>query len=303
MIKVSSPYHITVLLHESIHHLITNPSGIYVDATLGGGGHTRLLLEKLNPDAKVFAFDQDEDAGANLPQDPRVLWIKSNFRYLKKFLRVHGINRVDGILADLGVSSYQLDTAQRGFSYRYDAPLDMRMDRDNPLTAAKVLNTYSEEQLQLIFQEYGEVRNAKTLSSAIGRNRLLSPYVRIADLNATAEQVMMGEKWKYLSQLYQALRIEVNDEMGALLEFLQQSLALLNPGGRLAVITFHSLEDRPVKNFMRHGAFGDVPETDLYGNREIPFRLITRKPILPSTNEMKINPRSRSAKLRVAEKK
>ncbi len=300
---MATPYHVTVLLHESIRHLVTDTDGIYVDATLGGGGHTRLLLESLSPKARVFAFDQDEAAGANLPDDPRVTWIQANFRYLKKFLRVKGVSSVQGILADLGVSSHQLDTGERGFSYRFDAPLDMRMDRGSSLTAAEVLNTYSEVDLQQLFQEYGEVRNAKTLAAAIVRQRNQQSFGRIAELNSIAEQLMIGEKWKYLSQLYQALRIEVNDEIGALQDFLQQSAELLNPGGRLAVISFHSLEDRPVKNFLRHGTFSDEAPSDLFGNRQIPFRLITRKPILPAEQELKQNPRSRSAKLRVAEKK
>lgn len=300
---MGTPYHITVLLHESIRNLVTDTDGIYVDATLGGGGHTRLLLESLSPKARVFAFDQDEAAGANLPDDPRVTWIQANFRHLKKFLRVKGVTGVQGILADLGVSSHQLDTGERGFSYRFDAPLDMRMDRGSSLTAAEVLNTYSEATLQKLFQEYGEVRNAKTLAAAIVRQRDQQPFSRIAELNSVAEQVMIGEKWKYLSQLYQALRIEVNDEIGALQDFLLQSAELLNPGGRLAVISFHSLEDRPVKNFLRQGTFTDEATTDLFGNRQVPFRLITRKPILPTEEELKQNPRSRSAKLRVAEKK
>lgn len=300
---MGTPYHITVLLHESIRNLVTDTDGIYVDATLGGGGHTRLLLESLSPKARVFAFDQDEAAGANLPDDPRVTWIQANFRHLKKFLRVKGVTGVQGILADLGVSSHQLDTGERGFSYRFDAPLDMRMDRGSSLTAAEVLNTYSEATLQKLFQEYGEVRNAKTLAAAIVRQRDQQPFSRIAELNSVAEQVMIGEKWKYLSQLYQALRIEVNDEIGALQDFLLQSEELLNPGGRLSVISFHSLEDRPVKNFLRQGTFTDEATTDLFGNRQVPFRLITRKPILPTEEELKQNPRSRSAKLRVAEKK
>lgn len=302
MIEVN-PYHVTVLLHETVQHLVTNPNGVYIDATFGGGGHSQLLLSALAPDAKVLAFDQDSDVAGHLPQDSRFQWIQANFRHLQKFLRLHGITKVDGIMADLGVSSHQFDEADRGFSYRFDASLDMRMDTSKGITAADILNSYSEEQLLNVFAHYGEVRNSKSLAKAVVETRIQHPYVSIADLNQTAQQMMIGDKFKYLSQLYQALRIEVNDEIGALKDLLLQSKEVLTPGGRLAVITFHSLEDRPVKNFMKHGTFQDEPEKDFFGNFQTPFRLVTKKPVLPTADEIKNNSRSRSAKLRVAEKK
>lgn len=295
-------YHTSVLLHESIGGLAIKPNGIYVDATFGGGGHSKEILKQLGGQGKLFGFDQDEDAAKNAPDDNRFALIKANFSELKRFLRMHDALPVDGILADLGVSSWQFDTAERGFSYRFDGPLDMRMNRLAEKTAADVLNDYSAEQLQKMFSEYGEVRNSKTLAVAIVDSRAQKEFEVIADLLSICEANQMGEKHKYLAQVFQAIRIEVNDELGALKSLLEQSAEVLTSGGRLAVITFHSLEDRLVKNYMKHGSFGDEPVKDFFGNIERKFKVITKKPIEASEKEQKENSRSRSAKLRVAEK-
>jgi 16S rRNA (cytosine1402-N4)-methyltransferase len=295
-------YHTSVLLHESIGGLAIKPNGIYVDATFGGGGHSKEILKQLGGQGKLFGFDQDEDAAKNAPDDNRFALIKASFSELKRFLRMHDALPVDGILADLGVSSWQFDTAERGFSYRFDGPLDMRMNRLAEKTAADVLNDYSAEQLQKMFSEYGEVRNSKTLAVAIVDSRTQKEFEVIADLLSICEANQMGEKHKYLAQVFQAIRIEVNDELGALKSLLEQSAEVLTSGGRLAVITFHSLEDRLVKNYMKHGSFGDEPVKDFFGNIERKFKVITKKPIEASEKEQKENSRSRSAKLRVAEK-
>lgn len=297
-----SSYHTSVLLHESIDGLVINPNGIYVDATFGGGGHSKEILEQLGEEGKLFGFDQDEDAAKNAPDDNRFTLIQANFRELKRFLRLHDALPVDGILADLGVSSWQFDTAERGFSYRFDGPLDMRMNRLVEKTAADVLNEYSKEQLQKLFSEYGEVRNSKTLANAILFSREQKEFETIADLLSICDANQTGEKHKYLAQVFQAIRIEVNDELGALKNLLEQSTEVLASGGRLAVITFHSLEDRMVKNYMKHGGFGDEPVKDFFGNIEKKFKLITKKPVEATEKEKKENSRSRSAKLRVAEK-
>ncbi len=297
-----SSYHTSVLLHESIDGLAIKPNGIYVDATFGGGGHSKEILKQLVEDAKLFGFDQDEDAAKNAQDDNRFTLVQANFSELKRFLRMHNALPVDGILADLGVSSWQFDTAERGFSYRFDGPLDMRMNRLAEKTAADVLNEYSAEQLQKIFSEYGEVRNSKTLANAIVGSRTQKQFETIADLLSVCEANQTGEKHKYLAQVFQAIRIEVNDELGALKILLEQSVEVLASGGRLAVITFHSLEDRLVKNYMKHGSFGDEPVKDFFGNIERKFKVITKKPIEASEKEQKENSRSRSAKLRVAEK-
>lgn len=295
-------YHTSVLLHESINGLAIKPNGIYVDATFGGGGHSEEILKQLGEGGKLFGFDQDEDAVKNALDDNRFTLVQANFRELKRFLRLHDALPVDGILADLGVSSWQFDTAERGFSYRFDGPLDMRMNRLAEKTAADVLNGHSAEQLQNMFSEYGEVRNSKTLANAIVEVRAQKKFETIADLRSICEANQAGEKHKYLAQVFQAIRIEVNDELGALKSLLEQSAEVLASGGRLAVITFHSLEDRLVKNYMKHGSFGDEPVKDFFGNIERKFKVITKKPVEASEKEQKENSRSRSAKLRVAEK-
>ena len=292
--------HTTVLLKETIDILDVKADGIYVDATFGGGGHSRLLLEKLNAHGKLFAFDQDETVRNHVIDDSRFIFFHHNFSEIKRMLRFEGIKEVDGIIADLGVSSHHFDTGERGFSYRFDAPLDMRMNVQDTITAAGILNTYSAEKLQYIFSTNGELRNAKTLAEAIVKNRPTKPLRRISDLLTITEQVGIGPKMRYLSQVFQALRMEVNDELGVLKQFLEQSADILKPGGRIAVITFHSLEDRPVKNFFKTGNTDGKLEQDFYGNISRNFENLTKKPILPSEIEIKNNPRARSAKLRAA---
>ncbi len=302
-------YHAPVLLHEALEALSIRPDGIYVDATFGGGGHSGAILEKLSGKGRLLAFDQDEDAQRNAEKPPfaghpNFLFVRSNFRVLKRYLRAEGIRAgsVDGILADLGVSSHQLDTAGRGFSYRFEADLDMRMNTTAGKTAADVLNTYSADELQHIFSIYGEVRNARTLAQACVQSRAQKAFRTTGDLTALCERHAMGERWRYLSQVFQALRMEVNDELGALKDFLIESLEMLAPGGRLALITFHSIEDRMVKNFMKTGNVEGEVVQDFYGNIEKPFKLVTKKPIEASPQETKANTRARSAKLRVATK-
>ncbi len=302
-------YHESVLLHESIDLLSVTPGGIYVDATFGGGGHSKLILEKMGEKGRLFAFDQDEDAKRNTEQQefsvhPGFTFVPSNFRHLKRQLRAEGIRAgtVHGILADLGVSSHQIDTAERGFSYRFEAPLDMRMSRGEGETAADLLNTRSAEDLQRIFSELGEVRNSKTLAHAVVQEREKKRFRTTGDLVELCSKNLMGERMRYLSQVFQALRMEANDELGALAEFMKDALEMLAPGGRLAVITFHSLEDRMVKNFMKAGNVKGEPDKDFYGNITKPWSLITKKPVEASTEETKQNTRSRSAKLRVAAK-
>lgn len=302
-------YHESVLLHESIEYLSVKPGGTYVDATFGGGGHARLILEKMGGKGRLFAFDQDEDAKRNTEQqefsaNPCFLFIHSNFRHLKRQLRAEVVRpgTVDGILADLGVSSFQLDTAERGFSYRFEAELDMRMNTLEGPTAADVLNTYNADDLQRVFSELGEVRNSKTLALAALQYREQKPFRTTGDLVELCSKNLMGERMRYLSQVFQALRMEVNDELGALDEFLKDAFEMLAPGGRLAVITFHSLEDRMVKNFMKSGNMSGEQQKDFYGNINRPFQLVTKKPLEPSETETGKNPRARSAKLRVAQK-
>lgn len=300
--RTDSFYHTSVLLQESVEALNIRPSGVYVDATFGGGGHSKEILDRLGADGRLIGFDQDEDAQQNALLGERFTLVQANFSELKRFLRLHGVQQVDGILADLGVSSWQFDVAERGFSFRFDGPLDMRMNRQQETDAAMLLNSYSAEQLQQMFSNYGEVRNAKTLANAIVYARTAKPLNAIADLKNIAQQCRMGEEHKYLAQVFQAVRMEVNGELAALESLLQQSAEVLVPGGRLAVITFHSLEDRVVKNYMKHSTFNDEPEKDIYGNFSKHFRLMTKKPIEASEKEKKENSRSRSAKLRVAEK-
>lgn len=296
-------YHVPVLLEEVISGLHIKPSGIYVDCTFGGGGHSRKILEKLDQDGKLIVFDQDADAKQNVPNDERITFVPHNFRHLKRFLRLHKISKVNGILADLGVSSHQIDAADRGFSTRYDAKLDMRMDQGEQKTAADIIRKYSEEQLQKIFEKYGEVTNAKTLAKTILSLRNSQSLQSISEFKNALYPVVKGNPEKYFAQVFQALRIEVNDELDALKELLKQSNEVLEEGGRMAVITFHSLEDRLVKNFFKNGNFENEQNSDLYGNpakRE--WKVITKKPIIPSAEEIKTNPRSRSSKLRIAEK-
>lgn len=295
-------YHVPVMLQGSLDGLDIKPDGVYVDVTFGGGGHSRAILERLGESGRLLAFDQDADAAKNVWNDPRLIFIPQNFEHLKRYLKLNNLTQVDGILADLGVSSYQFDTAERGFSTRFNAALDMRMDQDMKMTAADVLNTYSAEELQRVLGEYGEVRNARTLANAIVGARTVVPINTTADLLAVADPLSMGNVNRYMAQVFQALRIEVNKEMEVLEAFLGDAAACLKPGGRLVVISYHSLEDRLVKNYMRAGNASGEPERDVFGRAEIPLKAITKKPIEADAEELKINPRSRSARMRVAVK-
>ncbi len=298
-----SEYHVPVLLGPSLEGLNIKPDGIYVDATFGGGGHAREIARQLDDKGHLFVFDQDTDAEANLWDDPRVTLILSNFRHIERWMTYYGVNgKIDGILADLGVSSHQFDDPTRGFSYRYDEPLDMRMNTQQSLTAADVLNTYGEKQLQEMFSSYGEVTNAKTLANHIVRMRANTMIRTTGQLSDLAEQIARGQKMRYLSQLFQALRIEINDEMGALADLLQGAYQVLKPGGRMVVISYHSLEDRLAKRFFKSGNFEGERETDFFGRESKMWKGITSKPVEPDEEEMMRNPRSRSAKMRVAEK-
>jgi 16S rRNA (cytosine1402-N4)-methyltransferase len=297
-------YHLSVLLKECVDGLAIKPDGIYVDVTFGGGGHSHAILEKLGPAGQLIAFDQDEDAFRNAIEDRRLKLIHANFSDLKKFLRLEGISKVDGIMADLGVSSYQFDTAERGFSYRFEGPLDMRMNRKSELTAADVLNNYDEEGLVKMFSEFGEVPNSKRLAKAVVEIRKAKPFSTTDGFVSFLESgLVMGERWKYLSQVFQAIRMEVNNELGVLKSFLEQSAELLNEEGRICVITFHSIEDRLVKQFFKNGVFSEEPVKDEFGRFEVPFKLFNKKPIEASDLEQKVNSRSRSAKLRIGIKK
>ncbi len=301
--QLTNTYHVPVLLNEVVGGLNIQPDGIYVDCTFGGGGHSKAILQKLSAKGKLVAFDQDDDARKNLPDDNRILFVPQNFRHLQRFLRLHHITAVDGIMADLGVSSHQFDEADRGFSIRHNAELDMRMDQRQTLMAFDVVNTYTEQRLHKLFEEYGEVTNAKTLAKTIVQVRNSTSLKTIDSFKNALREIVKGNPNKYFAQVFQALRIEVNDELGALKEMLQQVPSLLKPGGRVAIITFHSLEDRLVKNFFRRGSF-DEPETNPFINTEPvnELKIITKKPVIPTESEMKQNPRSRSAKLRIAEK-
>ncbi|HUZ57594.1 MAG TPA: 16S rRNA (cytosine(1402)-N(4))-methyltransferase RsmH [Hanamia sp.] len=295
-------YHKPVLLSEVIEGLQINPSGIYVDCTFGGGGHSRKILEKLNASGKLFVFDQDEDAKINVPDDERIIFVPQNFRHLARFLRLYKITSINGILADLGVSSHQIDQAERGFSTRFDAAMDMRMNQKDSRTAGHIIKTYSEENLHKIFEQYGEVTNSKTLAKMIVEIRKTQSLKNTNEFKNALYSVVKGNPEKYFAQVFQALRIEVNDELNVLKEMLLQSLEVLATGGRIAIITFHSLEDRIVKNFFRYGNF-EEQQKDVFGNaRESELKVVTKKPILPSKEELKDNARSRSAKLRIAEK-
>ena len=296
-------YHNPVLLKETVDGLNIKPDGVYVDVTFGGGGHSREIMKRLGPDGRLFGFDQDEDAQANVIDDERFVLIPENFRFIKRYLRFYNVKSVDGILADLGVSSHQFDVAERGFSTRFDSGLDMRMSKKNELDAFKVVNEYEEAALKKMFFEYGDLRNAAALASAIVTARALMPVKNTGDLKNVLSRFLPAHRSnKILAQIYQAIRIEVNKEMDVLRDFLEQSLEILKPGGRLSVISYHSLEDRLVKRYMRNGMFEGEPERDFFGNFEVPFKSI-KKLIVPSDEEIKINNRARSAKLRVAEKK
>jgi 16S rRNA (cytosine1402-N4)-methyltransferase len=298
-------YHVPVLLNEVVHGLEIQSSGVYVDCTFGGGGHSKAILSKLGAEGRLFAFDQDEAAKANLPDDERITFVPYNFRHVQRFLRLNRVTAIDGLLADLGVSSHQFDEAERGFSTRFDAALDMRMDQRQKLTAATILKEYDELRLHKLFERYGEVTNAKTLARQIVEQRKIQRLNTINEFKQAVSGVVKGNPAKYFAQVFQALRIEVNDEMGALQEMLEQLPALMKPGGRVAIISFHSLEDRIVKNFFRKGSFDDTDDPeDVFGKKqESPFEIITKKPITAGEEELKRNPRSRSAKLRVAERK
>jgi len=300
-----STYHTSVLLHECLAGLAIKPDGIYVDVTFGGGGHSKAILEKLGPNGKLFAFDQDPDAWkqADLIDDERLTLITANFRYLEKYLRLQGMKQVDGILADFGVSSFQLDAAERGFSTRFDGPLDMRMGPSAALSAAEVLNTYSAADLQKLFGMYGEIKNAKTLALAVVQARTQKPLETTGEFKEILFKLAPRNKeFRYFAQAFQAIRIEVNQELKVIEEFLEQTPKVLADGGRLCVISFHSLEDRLVKNFIRTGDCFGKEDKDLFGVVHKPLESEIRKPITASENELKENPRSRSAKLRIASK-
>ena len=297
-------YHVPVLLQEAIDALQVKPGGIYVDCTFGGGGHSREILRHLGSQGKLLAFDQDADARKNLSEDDRIIFVPHNFRHLQRFLKLHRIPATDGILADLGVSSHQFDEGSRGFSTRSDeAALDMRMDQRQEVTAQTVLSNYSEQRLHKIFEQYGEVTNSKTLARTIVEARRITPFKTIADFKNAVHPIVKGNPNKYFAQVFQALRIEVNDELGALKELLEQVPEALKSEGRIVMITFHSIEDRLVKVFFKEGSFDEKDEQDLFGGGiKSQLKVITRKPIEPSEKEKKLNPRSRSAKLRIAQK-
>lgn len=297
--------HIPVMLNESLEGLAINPTGTYVDLTFGAGGHASAILEQL-AGGRLLAFDQDEAAAQVAKQlsNPQFTFIQANARFMKQFLAFHGVQQVDGILADLGVSSYQIDTAERGFSTRWEGVLDMRMDQKGSLTAQEVVNTYTAAQLQEVFQNYGEVRNARTVAQAIVAARAAQPITTTQALRAILQRwAPRGREAKYYAQVFQALRIEVNDELGALRAILQQSEYLLKPGGRLVVLSYHSLEDRPVKHFINAGNFEGTLCKDVYGHVLRPFQPMTRKPIVSTAEEVQTNKRARSAKLRVGERR
>lgn len=296
-------YHIPVMLNECMEGLAIKPDGVYVDVTFGGGGHSKEILSRLGKKGTLYGFDQDADAENNIPEDNRFVFVRSNFRYLSNFMRFHGETEIDGLLADLGVSSHHFDDKDRGFSFRFQGMLDMRMNTRAGKTAADILNTYTEEALSTLFYLYGELKNSRKLASVIVKARETKPLETTDEFLALITPYIGKDKEKkMLAQVFQALRIEVNDEMRALREMLQQAMHLLKPGGRLVVMTYHSLEDRLVKNFFKSGNFEGTISQDFFGNIQSPFRLINNKVITPSSEEVEVNPRSRSAKLRIAEK-
>lgn len=303
MISNEETYHVPVLLKESVDGLDIVPDGIYVDVTFGGGGHSREILSRLGENGHLYSFDQDEDAEKNILNDNRFTFVRSNFRYLRNWMRYYGIEQIDGLLADLGVSSHHFDDETRGFSFRFDAPLDMRMNKRSGVTAAEILNTYDEEQLANIFYIYGELKNARKIAASIIRARGEKPIVTTGDLMQITENLFVRERVKKeTAKLFQALRIEVNHEMEALKEMLYGAQEVLREGGRLSVITYHSLEDRIVKNIIKAGNVEGKVKQDFFGRTEAPFRQISNKVIVPNEEEQLCNPRSRSAKLRIAEK-
>ena len=303
MAKTAVTYHVPVLLNESINGLDIKPDGIYVDVTFGGGGHSREILRHLGPNGHLYSFDQDADAEQNIVNDDRFTFVRSNFRYLCNWMRYYGIDHIDGLLADLGVSSHHFDDETRGFSFRFDAPLDMRMNKRAGTTAADILNNYAESQLADIFYLYGEMKSARRIAAAIVKARAAHPIVTTSDLTTVIEPLMRSEREKKdMARLYQALRIEVNHEMDALRDMLLGATRMLGKGGRLSVITYHSLEDRLVKNVMKAGNVEGKIEQDFFGRITSPFRLVNNKVITPCDEELQNNPRSRSAKLRIAEK-
>lgn len=303
MTKDIQTYHIPVLLKPAVDGLDIRPEGTYVDTTLGGGGHTREILSRLGSQGRLLGFDQDEDAERNIPDDPRFTFVRSNFRFLHNFLRYHGISQIDGLLADLGVSSHHFDDSERGFSFRFDGALDMRMNKRAGQTAADIVNTYSEERLANVFYLYGELKNSRKLAAALVKARAASPINTIgAFLDIVKPFFGREREKKEMARVFQALRIEVNQEMEALKEMLYAATDALRPGGRLAVITYHSLEDRMVKNLIKTGNVEGKMEKDFFGNTQTPFRAVNNKVIVPDDDETARNPRSRSAKLRIAEK-
>jgi len=298
---MSQDYHTPVLLDECVAALDIKPDGVYVDVTYGGGGHSKPILNRLTAKGRLFGFDQDEYAVANAIEQDNFTFVKSNFRYIKHFMKYYGIDKVDGILADLGVSSFHFDEPSRGFSYRFDTALDMRMNESISTTAADILRQYSQSQLQDIFSKYGEVRNAKTLAKVICEVRRSSPLEKSSDLMDIVSKCYRGDRQKYASQVYQALRIEVNDEMGVLAEFLEAALGLLSPGGRLVVMSYHSLEDKIVKKYLKYGASGKL-EQDEFGRAITNYKQITKRPMVAPKEEIERNSRAASAKLRVVER-
>ena len=297
-------YHVPVLLQETIEALQIKPAGVYIDCTFGGGGHSKEILAKLGEKGRLIVFDQDKDAQKNVPTDARITFIPHNFRHLQRFLRLEKVTSVDGILADLGISSHQINVPERGFSTRFDAELDMRMNQHGPVKAADIVNTYTEEKLHKLFEQFGEVTNSKTLAKKIVEFRRTQSMNTVKEFRNAIFPIVKGNPEKYFAQVFQALRIEVNEELVALKELLIQSVDVLEKKGRLVVITFHSLEDRLVKNFFRNGNFDEEQARDIFGKQgESPLKVITKKPVTPSEEELKLNPRSRSSKMRVAEKR
>lgn len=304
MEQTEQTYHIPVLLHESIEGMHIHPKGIYVDVTFGGGGHSKEILRQMDSESRLFSFDQDPDAEKNIVDDKRFTFVRSNFRYLHNFLRYYGVEKVDAILADLGVSSHHFDDSERGFSFRFDGKLDMRMNKRAGITAADIVNTYEEERLANVFYLYGELKNSRKLASVLVKARAAKPVETIGEFIDLIKPLYGKEREKKeLAKVFQALRIEVNQEMEALKEMLYAATEALKPGGRLVVITYHSLEDRMVKNIMKTGNVEGKAVQDFFGNVQTPFRLINNKVITPCDEEVERNPRSRSAKLRIAEKK
>jgi len=296
-------YHVPVMLNQSVDGLSVRKGGVYVDVTFGGGGHSREILRRMDSDGRLFGFDQDGDAAANVPQDGRFTFVLSNFRYIENWMDYYGISGVDGVLADLGVSSHHFDDVERGFSFRHDAELDMRMNRKSHLTAAEVLNTYDEERLAFVLHTFGELKNARQIARAVIKRRNTAPFARISDLLELLQPFVGRDREKKdMAKAFQALRMEVNDETRALCRMLEGAISLLVPGGRLVVLTYHSIEDRIVKNYIRSGNAAGKVEQDFYGNRLVPLRAVNNKVIVPAEEEIERNPRSRSAKLRIAEK-